>query len=244
MKIKQFCAVLVALAFTILAGCHSKPVAKTEPPPPPAVKAPAPAPSATLSVTPDTVDRGQPARLSWNTQNASTVTIEGIGTVSASGSQEITPASSTTYHLTASGEGGSTDANARITVNIPAEKVSQLTDEQLFAQNVKDVFFNYDNYEIRADELQIINTDAEFLAQHPNMKLVISGHCDERGSEDYNMGLGENRASTVRDILVQHGVTTDRIKVISFGKEKPFCTTAENESCWQENRRAHFALSN
>ena len=99
-------------------------------------------------------------------------------------------------------------------------------------------------FEVQPDELQIINTDADFLAQHPNMKLVISGHCDERGSEDYNMGLGENRASTVRDILVKHGVTTDSIKVISYGKEKPFCTAAENESCWQQNRRAHFALSN
>ncbi len=242
MKTNRLCILVVALAFTIILGCHhTTPVAKNQPQPP---KITPPSPSAALTVRPDTVDRGQPATLSWNTQNATSITIDGIGTVSASGSRQVTPGSSTTYHLTASGEGGSTDASARITVNAPPDKVSQITDEQLFAQNVKDVFFNYDNFDIRSDEMQIVATDADFLAQHPSMKLVISGHCDERGSEDYNMGLGENRASAVKEFLVKRGVSADRIRVISYGKEKPFCTTAENESCWEQNRRAHFALSN
>lgn len=243
MKTTKSCAILVALAFTFMVGCHhNTPMTKTTPPPPPA--ATAPSPSATLTVTPDTVDQGQPAQLTWNTQNASTVTIDGIGTVSASGSKRISPQSSTTYHLMASGAGGNTDASARITVNASTTTTSGLTDEQLFAQNVKDVFFNYDNFQIREDEEKIVNTDAAFLSQHPNMKLVIEGHCDERGSEDYNMGLGENRASVVRDNLVKSGVTADRIKVISYGKEKPFCTTAETDSCFQQNRRAHFVFSN
>jgi peptidoglycan-associated lipoprotein len=241
MKMTKYCATLVALSFMFMIGCHHNPaMTKTTPPPTPTPSSP----SATLTVTPDTVDRGQSAQLAWNTQNATTITIDGIGTVSASGSKTVTPARSTTYHLSASGQGGSTDANARVTVNMPPEKVSSsLTDEQLFAQNMKDVFFNYDNFEIRQDELQIVNTDASFLAQHPNMKLVISGHCDERGSEAYNMGLGENRASTVKDTLIQHGVSADRIRIISYGKEKPFCTSAEDEACWQQNRRAHFALT-
>lgn len=242
MKISKLCAISVVLAFTAMVGCHHNP-AVTKATPPQTTVAPA-SPSATLTIVPDTVERGQTAQLSWNTQNASSITIDGIGTVAASGSKTVTPPNSTTYHLTASGQGGSTDASARVTVNIPADKVSRLTDEQLFEQNVKDVFFNYDNFQIREDELQIVNTDAQFLAQHPSLKLVISGHCDERGSEDYNMGLGENRASVVRDTLVQHGVSPDRIRIISYGKEKPFCTTAEDESCWQQNRRAHFALSN
>lgn len=243
MKINKFCVTIVACAFTILAGCHhTTPVAKTNTQPP--TITPPPSPSATLTVRPDTVDRGQGAELSWTTQNATTVTIEGIGTVSASGSRKISPADSTTYRLTAKGDGGSTEANARITVNIPTDHVSKLTDEQLFAQNVKDVFFNYDNYDIRSDELQIVSTDADFLAQHPNMKLIIEGHCDERGSEAYNLGLGENRASAVKEILLKRGVSLDRIKVISYGKEKPFCTTAEDESCFQQNRRAHLAFSN
>ena len=242
MKINKSCAILAALLFTFMIGCHHNPaMTKTTPSPP----TPPPSPSATLTVTPDSVDRGQTAQLTWNTQNSTTITIDGIGTVSASGSKTVTPAKSTTYHLSATGQGGNTEASARVTVNVPAEKVSTtLTDDQLFAQNMKDVFFNYDNFQIREDELQIVNTDAAFLAQHPNMKLVISGHCDERGSEAYNMGLGENRASTVKETLVQHGVSEDRIRIISYGKEQPFCTTAEDEACWQQNRRAHFALSN
>lgn len=242
MKIHGFSALLLAVAVIIMTGCHhNTPVAKKEPVQPPKITPPSP--SASLKVVPDTVDKGQSADLSWNTQNASTVTIDGIGTVSASGTRKVTPAGSTTYHLTASGEGGNTDASARITVNVP-DTTTRLTDEQLFAQNIKDIFFNYDNFEIRPDEAQTATADADFLAQHPSMKLVIQGHCVERGSDEYNLGLGENRASTVQKLLIDHGVSPDRIKIISYGKEKPFCTTAENESCWQQNRRAHFALSN
>lgn len=243
MKINKLSAIFIAVVFAIVTGCHTTPkTTKNDVTTPPAIKPPAP--SASLKVVPDTVDKGQPAELSWNTQNASTVTIDGVGAVSASGSKRITPDSSTTFHLTAQGDGGSTEASARITVNIGPDKTTRLTDEQLFAQNVKDVFFNYDNYDIREDELAIVNADADFLVQHPNMKLVISGHCDERGSEVYNMGLGENRAGKVKEILEQRGVTADRIKIISYGKERPFCTTGEDETCFQQNRRAHFAFSN
>lgn len=241
MKISKFSAILVALTFAIMTGCHNPPK-MTKSPEQTAPTITAPSPSATLTVTPDTVERGQSAQLTWTTQNAKTVTIDGIGTVSATGSQKITPPSSMTYHLTASGEGGSTDASARITVNVHTDTTANLSDEQLFAQNVKDVFFSYDNFDIQQDELQIVSADAAFLAQHKNMKLLIEGHCDERGSEAYNMGLGENRASVVKDALVQHGISPDRVRIISYGKEKPFCTTAEEESCWQQNRRAHFVF--
>jgi len=243
MKINKFCAIAVAIAFAmILAGCHPTVITKKDDKQGPTITAASP--SATLTVRPEIVERGQQAELCWSTQNASTITIDGIGTVAASGSQKIKPASSTTYHLTAKGDGGSTDASARVTVNIPTDTTSHLTDEQLFAQNIKDIFFSYDNFDIRPDEAQVASANAEFLARHPNMKLVIEGHCDERGSDVYNMGLGENRASTVKQLLIQHGVSPDRIKIISLGKEKPFCTTAEEESCWQQNRRAHFVFSN
>ena len=239
----KFYALLLAFAFALMmTGCHhNTPVAKTDTTTPPKITPPSP--TATLKVTPDTVDKGQSAELSWSTQNAATVTIDGVGTVSATGTRRITPASSTTYHLTAQGEGGSSDASARITVNIP-DTTTRLTDEQLFAQNVKDIFFNYDNFDIRAEETQTANADADFLSKHPNMKMVIEGHCDERGSDVYNMGLGENRATAVRQLLEARGISPDRVKIISYGKEKPFCTTAEDESCWQQNRRAHFKFSN
>lgn len=242
MKISKICALLLGLSLVVMVGCHhNTPVAKTDTNTP---KITPPSPTANLRVVPDTVQKGQSAELSWSTQNAATVTIDGIGTVSASGTRRVTPASSVTYHLTAQGDGGNSEASARITVNMPTDTTSRLTDEQLFAQNIKDIFFNYDNFDIRTDEAQTADSDADFLSKHPNMKMMIEGHCDERGSDVYNMGLGENRATAVKQLLVQRGVSADRIKIISMGKEKPFCTTGENENCWQQNRRAHFVFSN
>jgi len=237
-------AISVVAFFMIfaLAGCrHNVPVAKVQPPPP---QPKAEAPVASLTVSPENVQAGQQAQLSWNTQNASNVNIDGLGTVAASGSKTISPSSSTTYHLTAKGEGGTAEASARLTVNSAITKKDEVSDDELFRRSVKDVFFNYDNAQIRSDEDAIVQADAQFLASHPSMSLVIEGHCDERGSEDYNMVLGQSRASQVRDALIKQGISGDRIKLISLGKEKPFCTAAENESCWSQNRRAHFVLGN
>lgn len=231
--------------FTILLvlmtlGCrHHPPVAPTASVEPAAKPA---APTATLGVNPENVQKGQSAQLSWTTANASSVTIDGIGTVSASGSKAIAPSDSTTYHLIATNDGGSAEASARLTVTAPATKETTLSDEEMFRRAVKDVFFNYDNAEIRGDEQAIVDADAQFLAAHTNMQLVLQGHCDERGSEEYNMALGQSRADTVKEALMKQGISADRIKLISFGKEKPFCTDA-NESCWSQNRRAHFVLA-
>jgi peptidoglycan-associated lipoprotein len=225
-----------------LAGCrHNVPAAKTTPPAPAAQPA---APVASLTVSPENVQAGQSAQLSWNTQNASSITIDGVGTVAASGSKTISPSTSTTYHLMAKGDGGSAEASARLTVTPMVSKKDDVTEEELFRRTVKDIFFSYDNADIRKDEDALVQTDAQFLAAHPSMRLVIEGHCDERGSEDYNMVLGQSRASRVREALIKQGISGDRIKLISLGKEKPFCTAAENESCWSQNRRAHFVLEN
>jgi peptidoglycan-associated lipoprotein len=120
-------------------------------------------------------------------------------------------------------------------------KVASSSDEELFRQNIKDIFFNYDRYDVRAEDAAALKADADFLAAHPSYKVVISGHCDERGSEDYNMALGSNRADGVRDQLVKLGIASNRIKTISYGKEKGFCDEM-TEKCWQQNRRAHFSL--
>ncbi len=226
----------------VAAGCrHHTPVAPVATAPPPQ---PAAAPEASLTVSPESVERGQTAELRWNTQHASAVTIEGIGTVSASGSRKVTPSESTTYHLVAKGDGGSTEATARLTVTAPPVKAATISDEEMFRRSVKDIFFNYDNADIRADEQAALTADAQFLSAHPAIRLLIEGHCDERGSEDYNMALGQNRAGSVQQALVKQGISADRIELISYGKERPFCTTAESESCWQQNRRAHFVLEN
>jgi peptidoglycan-associated lipoprotein len=197
-----------------------------------------------LSANPNSVDKGQSTTLAWQTTNATDVSIEGIGAVETSGSRSVTPADSTTYRLIAKGTGGTQDATARVTVNAPPPPTppptSSLTEQQLFAQNVKDIYFEYDKADIRADQQSVIQADAAFLQQHPNIHVTIEGHCDERGSTEYNLALGTNRADSVKNALVQGGVSGDRIKTISYGKEKPFCTES-NESCWQQNRRGHIS---
>jgi peptidoglycan-associated lipoprotein len=217
-------------------GACKKKVAPPPPPPPPAT-----APTASLSANPNTVDAGQPTTLTWQTTGATDVTIDGIGPVDQNGSRQVTPTDSITYHLIAKGPGGSQDATARVTVNTgPAQQgTSNATEEELFSRNVKDIYFDYDKYDIRASEHGSLQADAQFLQQHSNIHITVEGHADERGSTEFNLALGTNRADTVKNALIQAGVSGSRIKTISYGKEKPFCTES-NESCWQQNRRGHF----
>ena len=233
-------SILASTFGLILAGCARKtPVAKTAPPPPP----PAPSPTATLAASPDVLQRGQQVKLVWTTENATDISIAGIGRVAATGSTSVIPQSSTTYVLTAKGPGGSKEATARVTVNLPPPTTAhaQPTDEEIFSENIQDVFFAYDQSTVPSDEESAVEHDARFLAAHPYIKFLITGHCDERGSEEYNLTLGDSRAHVIRDQLERMGVSADRIRTISYGKEKPFCTE-ETEDCWQMNRRAHFVL--
>jgi peptidoglycan-associated lipoprotein len=240
-KVKQatmkWFMVVFALGAIMMLGACKKKVAPPPPPPPP----PPAAPTASLSANPQTVDKGQSSTLTWQTTNATDVSIDGIGAVQPNGSQQVTPEDSTTYHLTAKGAGGTQEATARVTVNAPPPPPPQptATDEQLFSQNVKDIYFDYDKYDVRADQQGAVQADAQFLQQHPNVNFTIEGHCDERGSTEYNLALGDNRANAVKNALTQAGVAASRIKTISYGKEKPFCTES-NEQCWQQNRRGHF----
>jgi peptidoglycan-associated lipoprotein len=233
------CGLLVlALGIVMFLGACAKKVPPPPPPPPPSPTSP----TASLSANPNTLDPGQSTTLTWQTTNATDVSIEGIGPVDPSGSRQVTPTESTTYHLVAKGAGGTQDATARVTVNAapaPPTAVSNATEEELFAQNVKDVYFDYDKYDVRAADQASVQGDAQFLQQHPNIHITVEGHCDERGSTEYNLALGTNRADAVKNALIQAGVSGDRIKTISYGKEKPFCTES-NESCWQQNRRGHL----
>jgi peptidoglycan-associated lipoprotein len=119
---------------------------------------------------------------------------------------------------------------------------TSLTDADLFSKNVKDVFFDYDKSNIRPDAVSATQTDASFLQQHPGIKVLVEGHCDDRGSDEYNIALGTSRAESVQQSLLQQGISADRIKTISYGKEKPFCTQ-DNEQCWQQNRVGHLAIA-
>ncbi len=237
-RMKTF-ALLAALAGVLsLAGCAKK-AAKVTPPPPPTA---APAPTATLAANPSVVQQGQSSILTWQTSNANEVTIAGLGTLPPTGSRSVTPSASTTYTLVAKGPGGTNDASTRVTINAAsASAVPSPSDEDLFSRNVKDVFFDYDKYTIRPDEAPTVQNNEAFLAQHPSIKVLVEGHCDDRGSEEYNIALGASRAESVKRALVQEGVPADRIRTVSYGKEKPFCTQ-DNEQCWQQNRVDHFAV--
>ncbi len=226
------------LGAVLFLGACKKKVAPPPPPPPP----PPPAPTASLTASPDSIQSGQSTTLTWQTSNATDVSIDGIGAVQANGTQQVTPADSTTYHLVAKGAGGTQEATARVTVTAPPPPpppAAGPTDEQLFGQNIKDVYFDYDKYDVRADQQGAVQSDIAFLRDHPNVKFIIEGHCDERGSTEYNLALGDNRAGSVKNALVQGGIAADRITTISYGKERPFCTES-NEECWQQNRRGHL----
>ncbi|HEY6376815.1 MAG TPA: OmpA family protein [Edaphobacter sp.] len=242
-------ALALASTLAILAavtGCHKNKSGVNPASLGPAPAAPAAAPTAAITADPLAIDLGQSVVLNWRTQNATVVTIDGIGEVPANGTQTVAPSSSTNFHLTAKGDGGSTEANVRVTVRVPVAPTApapetDMTSEALFKQNVKDAFFDFDSYELRPDAAAATAGAATFLLAHPTLKIVIGGYADERGSAEYNLALGENRANAARTALVNAGVPANRLRVISFGKEKQFCTES-NEECWQQNRRAQFSI--
>ena len=237
---KMLVSAAVLIALVSVAGCKKKvaPVA----PPPPAVAAPAP--TAQITATPTSISSGDQVTLTWKTTDATSVSIDGIGDVPSAGVKTVTPTESTTYHLVAKGDGGSAEASARVTVNPPpavAVPTNTMSEEEEFRANVQDIFYDYDTYDIRADAQATLSHDASYLASHPNIRVVIGGYCDERGSNEYNLALGQNRADAAKNALVTAGVAASRIRVISYGKEKPFCSES-TEECWQQNRRAGFSI--
>ena len=243
-----------------VAGCHKNtPI----PPPPPAPTgnnapsggaAPAPgSPTATLTAEPSRIESGQTANLSWTTTNANDVSINnGIGTVGASGTQPVSPRDTTTYTLTANGPNGTTRATATVTITPPPpppapepRRTNPMgTLEARVLSDLKDAYFDYDAVNIREDGRIALMADADALKRifndFPGAIVNVEGHCDERGSAEYNLGLGDRRASSAKDLLVQLGVPAARLRTISYGKERPQCTEA-TEACYQLNRRVHLS---
>jgi peptidoglycan-associated lipoprotein len=244
LKIRNRIFVPVVLLFALVAvsGCKKK-----QPLPPPAEQAPPPtagAPTAQLTATPTVISAGDQVELSWRTTNASSVSIDGLGDVPTVGVKTVTPTETTTYHLVARGDGGTADASALVTVNAPpavSVPTNTMSAEEEFKASVQDIFFDYDTDAIRTDAQATLSKDASYLASHPDIKVVLGGYCDERGSDEYNLALGQRRADATKTALVTAGVAANRVRVISYGKEKPFCTES-NEACWQQNRRAGFSI--
>jgi peptidoglycan-associated lipoprotein len=190
------------------------------------------------------IQRGQSTTLTWSSTNATSLTLSpGIGAVSAEGTQRVSPQDAITYTITATGPGGTADASVHISVTAPppppAAHVPTL--QELFDKEVKDAYFDYDKADIRADARDALSQTAQFLRSYPQIKVVVEGHCDERGSTEYNLALGDRRAAAAKQFLISLGLTADRMETVSYGKERPFCS-ASTEECWQQNRRAHFVM--
>jgi peptidoglycan-associated lipoprotein len=255
---RKYSIICLALALALFAaGCKKKVPPPAPPPPPPPVVKETPPPSAAPSVAqftaePTSIQRGQTSTLRWEvTGNVTSVSInQGIGTVQSTGSSRVNPSDSTTYTLTATGPGGSNTATATVNVAAPPPPPPPpppttvvVPFEKRIEAEVQDAYFDYDKTDIRSDASTALSKDAAalktILADFPNASIVIEGHCDERGSAEYNLGLGDRRASAAKEFLQGLGVPADRLKTISYGKEHPQCTE-QDETCYQKNRRVHF----
>ncbi|SRR5579883_205172 len=252
-------AVFTTMLLVTAAGCGKKP--PVAPPPPPAAPAknpepgPAAAPSAarvnSFTVEPRTIERGQSATLRWSVANATEISIDqNIGAVPANGSRQVFPSNTVTYTLTARGAGGNDTRSVTVEVSAPPPpppappKNVNINGVDLLTREAQDAYFDYDHSDIREDARAALTKDAEILkrifAADRTFTVVIEGHCDERGSAEYNLGLGDRRATAAKEFLVQLGVPADRLTTISYGKDRPVCTDAD-EACYQRNRRAHLA---
>ena len=244
------------------AACSKKaPIAPVLPPSAAASNAPPPSPPPpakgvvpridVFMANPSSIQPGESSTLSWSVANATDITIDqNVGTVAANGTRDVFPNTTTTFTLAARGPGGMANRSVTIAVTSPpppppsAPKGPSVSGAEILSREAQDVYFDYDKSDIREDARQALTKDADLLrrifATDPTFSVVIEGHCDERGSAEYNLGLGDRRASSAKDFLVQLGLPTDRIRTISYGKERPVCTDA-NEGCYQRNRRAHLA---
>ena len=256
---RKISIICLAVSVVLLAdGCKKK--APAPPPPPPPVVAPVepPAPPAAprivqFTAEPSSIQRGESSMLRWEVSGtASSVAInQGVGTVQATGNSPVSPTSSTTFTLTATGPGGVQTASTTVSVVTPppavqppppVEQKKSMVDR--INSELQDAYFDYDKSDIRGDARDVLTQDASalkaILSDFPTATIMVEGHCDERGSAEYNLGLGDRRATSAKEFLESLGVPADRLRSISYGKERPACTEA-NEACYQKNRRAHFA---
>ena len=260
MKSRTLCAAVfgVSLMFSI-AGCKkTAPVAAPPPPTPTAANDVAPPPPTGLAVRinsftaePRSIERGQSATLRWSVANATDISInQNLGTVPANGSRQVFPSATATYTLTVRGASGTDTRSVTVEVSAPPAPPppppsrDRINGTDILTREAQDAYFDYDKSELREEGRQAMTRDAEILkrifAADPSFSVAIEGHCDERGSAEYNLGLGDRRATAAKEFLVQLGVPADRLTTISYGKDHPVCTE-ETEACYQRNRRAHLA---
>lgn len=249
MKSRLISVSVLTLAAAFATACHKK-VAAVHPPPPPAQSAAATAANrptiALFAADPNAINRGSSTTLRWSVRDATDVSITpAIGAVNENGSREISPSDDTTYTLTAKGPGGNADATTTVTLRAVASNMPDADTRariQDLLNRIQDAYFDYNKHILRSDAETALQADAKTLAdilrQYPDYKLTVEGNADERGSEEYNMALGDARAKAAREYLITLGVPADQLLTMSYGKDHPVCTE-HDEACWQKNRRAH-----
>jgi peptidoglycan-associated lipoprotein len=212
-----------------------------------------PAPVASLTAEPDAIERGKTTKLKWTTENAKIITIEGVGEVPASGEREISPRISTTYTLSGVGDGGTATASARVTVVDPPAPVAERprvietgpSIEEQFKSIMVSVFFDLDKFDLKPAEEDKLRRMADWLNQEKNRTIVfvVEGNCDPRGTAEYNIGLGDRRARSVKDFLGGLGVDPSRADTVSYGLERARGTdegSSDLVPSWANDRRDDF----
>ena len=206
-------------------------------------------PQAILTVDPPSIPRGASATLSWSARLADQL-IEirpapGVVT-SRRGTTNVKPTQTTIYTLIARGRGGEAQATATLTVVQPPPPPPPPPVEpplvDLFAENVRDIFFDFDKDDITPEAANALERTASFLRDYPQARILIEGHCDEIGTDQYNLALGARRAEATRDYLVSLGVSAAQLDTLSKGRTRQFCSQSMKEDCRRLNRRAHFVL--
>ncbi|MGH9395744.1 MAG: OmpA family protein [Terriglobia bacterium] len=254
LRLLELCLLLGVI---VLAGaCHKRIPAAAIPAATPSAAPPPPPgpPTCDLTAAPASVTMGQSVTLSWSTNNATTLDLKpGLGSQQAEGSTSVTPSESTTYIMSLTGAGGTGECRARVTVTPATPPSASVQESNLGAagagaagaagSQMEDAFFDYNKSDVTASAQTALTHDADYLKSHPDVKVRIGGYCDQRGSEEYNLGLGQRRADAAKQFIVNLGIPPDNIATVSYGKDRPFCTET-TDACYQQNRRAHVVLIN
>jgi peptidoglycan-associated lipoprotein len=204
-------------------------------------------PTITISTERGAITKGEKTRLRWSSQHADKVEIAGLGSFSPSGEREVAPLESITYTATAKGPGGEASASTRVTVVVESSKDtpdnrSSEEARQRFEREIRSIYFDYDKSDLRAEAMATLRSNAGFLLQSENRNIVfrLEGNCDPRGSEEYNLALGDRRANAAKTYLVSQGIDPSRMDVISNGKRNAKGVSegsADTMPSWAHDRR-------
>ncbi len=207
------------------------------------------APSLEIRVEPSVIQTGGSALLSWDSRDADEVRIDqGIGVVDPAGRIKLFPEETTSYRVSAMGPGGKVER--LVTIQVSADGDGLIGQQDLLPPpqdevplKVEPVFFSFDSDGLDAQNLATLEANGRWFSEPENAeaRFVLEGHCDERGTDEYNLALADKRAQVVRQFLVDAGIDPDRMTTIALGEERPF-DTGHTEEAWALNRRVHFVL--